>query len=502
MKKLMIITLAVSAISFGCTTEPEHNHDDGGHDHGPELEAIAYTVWTEKTELFVEFKPLVVGQTSTFAAHFSNMADFKAFEEGQVIVSLIKGEHGIRHTVEAPSSPGIFRPAVRPKEVGVYQLVFHIQTAEVTDRIVIDNVVVYQTNADAIAANPAEPEGNEISFLKEQAWKIDFAIAQAKRQNIHQVIKTAGQIEAMQGDEIMIIANTNGVVVFNGTSAQIGSEVTSKQLLFTLSGAGTTEDNIESKFAIAKAEYEKAKADYDRGQELLKEKITSQKAFDELEVKYRVAKTVYHNIVNNYSSGGKQVKAPFDGYIKDILVAEGQYVKSGESLAVITKNQKLIIKADVSQKYFAQLPSISSANFKLAYDPTIFSLEDFNGRLLSYGKNAGINAGYLPVYFEIDNKGELLSGSFVEVFLKTEPVENTVVIPWSAVMEDYENYYVYVQVSGESFEKRDVKLGINDGIQVQVLSGVSEGEWVVTTGAYQVKMASMSSTIPAHGHSH
>jgi cobalt-zinc-cadmium efflux system membrane fusion protein len=219
-------------------------------------------------------------------------------------------------------------------------------------------------------------------------------------------------------------------------------------------------------------------------------------------VKYRVAKTVYHNIVNNYSSGGKQVKAPFDGYIKDILVAEGQYVKSGESLAVITKNQKLIIKADVSQKYFAQLPSISSANFKLAYDPTIFSLEDFNGRLLSYGKNAGINAGYLPVYFEIDNKGELLSGSFVEVFLKTEPVENTVVIPWSAVMEDYENYYVYVQVSGESFEKRDVKLGINDGIQVQVLSGVSEGEWVVTTGAYQVKMASMSSTIPAHGHSH
>ena len=69
-------------------------------------------------------------------------------------------------------------------------------------------------------------------------------------------------------------------------------------------------------------------------------------------------------------------------------------------------------------------------------------------------------------------------------------------------MQDYSLNYVYVQTSGESFEKREVKLGVDDGVNVQILSGISEGDWVVTKGAYQIKMASMSSTIPAHGHEH
>ncbi len=169
---------------------------------------------------------------------------------------------------------------------------------------------------------------------------------------------------------------------------------------------------------------------------------------------------------------------------------------------MITQNKKLIIHADVSQKYFAELPQISSANFKTAYDPVVYSIDDFNGKILSYGKTVGNKANYLPVYFEIDNKGKLLSGSFVEVFLKTIPVENALVIPQQAIMEDYENHYVFVQTAGESFEKRNVKIGISDGMLAQILSGVNEGEWVVTKGAYQVKMASMSSAIPAHGHSH
>jgi multidrug efflux pump subunit AcrA (membrane-fusion protein) len=59
-----------------------------------------------------------------------------------------------------------------------------------------------------------------------------------------------------------------------------------------------------------------------------------------------------------------------------------------------------------------------------------------------------------------------------------------------------------VQLGGETFEKRDLTLGIRDGDWVQVLSGVKEGERVVTKGAYAVKLASMSSAIPAHGHAH
>lgn len=58
----------------------------------------------KNTELFVEFPVLVVGQTSRFAAHFTEMDQHQAVKEGSVTVSLIKAGKGIRHTVEAPSS--------------------------------------------------------------------------------------------------------------------------------------------------------------------------------------------------------------------------------------------------------------------------------------------------------------------------------------------------------------------------------------------------------------
>ncbi|MCB0642999.1 MAG: efflux RND transporter periplasmic adaptor subunit, partial [Phaeodactylibacter sp.] len=158
--------------------------------------------------------------------------------------------------------------------------------------------------------------------------------------------------------------------------------------------------------------------------------------------------------------------------------------------------------AEVSQKYLPQLKQLQSANFKTAYQEEVQSLEDYNGRLVTYGKVLEPGSTFVPVLFELDNLGELLPGSFVELYLLTKPTKNALVVPKSAVMQDYDLYYVYVETGGESFEKRPVSLGVSDGFKIQVLSGLSEGEWVVTQGAYQIKMASMSSTIPAHGHSH
>ena len=70
------------------------------------------------------------------------------------------------------------------------------------------------------------------------------------------------------------------------------------------------------------------------------------------------------------------------------------------------------------------------------------------------------------------------------------------------VVEEDGRPIAFVQVSGETFEKRDLELGIRDGNLIQVLSGVAEGERVVTKGAYAVRLASVSSAIPAHGHVH
>jgi membrane fusion protein, heavy metal efflux system len=88
------------------------------------------------------------------------------------------------------------------------------------------------------------------------------------------------------------------------------------------------------------------------------------------------------------------------------------------------------------------------------------------------------------------------------VYLMTSSITDALVVPSSALVEEQGVFYLYVQTGGESFQKREVKTGVSDGINVQILSGVSEGERVVTKGAFQIKLSSASGALPAHGHEH
>jgi hypothetical protein len=90
----------------------------------------------------------------------------------------------------------------------------------------------------------------------------------------------------------------------------------------------------------------------------------------------------------------------------------------------------------------------------------------------------------------------------VELALYTNSIKEAITIPRSALIEEYGSYFAMVQLTGESFEKRLVKPGLDNGDTVQIIDGIELGEMVVTEGAYQIKMASMASSIPAHGHTH
>ena len=74
-----------------------------------EPDPLSVTRWTDKTELFAEYPPLVVGGTSRFAIHLTRLDSFKALTEGNVEVRL-QGGAGQPEVfrVDAPSRPGIF----------------------------------------------------------------------------------------------------------------------------------------------------------------------------------------------------------------------------------------------------------------------------------------------------------------------------------------------------------------------------------------------------------
>ncbi len=75
-------------------------------------------------------------------------------------------------------------------------------------------------------------------------------------------------------------------------------------------------------------------------------------------------------------------------------------------------------------------------------------------------------------------------------------------IPESAIVEDGGRPVAFVQTGGESFERRPLRLGNRAAGVVHVLEGIEPGERVVHRGAYLVRLAAMSSSVPAHGHVH
>ena len=510
MNKAIISFIIVAGLLAGCKDD-NHKHGDAEHGHlhgdevytGAELEPLAYTLYTDKSELFVEFKPLIVGETSKFAAHFTQLGEnFKAVTEGSVTVSLTGGGTPLTDKAEEPSSPGIFRLALNPENPGTYQLVFDIQTQEFSDKITIANITVYPDTQTALVNQQEQTIGEEIVYLKEQAWKIDFANREVKRQSFTEIIKTTGQVLSAPGDETTIIAKSKGIITFGNNKKLIGSAVNSGETLFIISGAGLTEGNVDTKYKEAKNNYEKNKIDFERAKELVKDNVISQKYFQETQLRYKNAQTTFNTIETNYTAGGHKIMSPIQGYIKKVMIREGEHVEIGQPIAIVSQNRKLILKAELPQKYFSKLNSISSANFITAHDSKIYSTDSLNGKLVSYGKSADDNAYYIPVNFEIDNNGEIIPGSFVEVLLKTTVIKDALVIPYSAFIEEQENFFAYVQTSGEGFQKRELKIGVNDGMNVQVLAGIKEGERVVTKGAYQIKLATMSGKMPAHGHEH
>ncbi len=500
------IIVLLSLLVFSCQSTEDHGHphdEEGGHSHASAGKpSVDFTVWTDQTELFVEFPALIVGETSRFAAHFTVLNGHQPVREGSVTVSLIKGKKGLRHKVDAPSSPGIFMPSLQPKEAGVYQLVFELKTPAYSDRIVLNDIPVFASLEETEKALGGEEEnGNAITFLKEQAWKMEFQTAPVLKKKVFQTIPTSGVWKVAPSDYQTLVAPSTGQVSFSSGVLTEGSGVKKGQVLMTISSAGLTTNNLSAEIQKAKADYEQAKSEYERKMELYESKIVPKAEFEQVEQKYRVAKTNYETLSSGYSAGGKQITAPMDGFIKSIQGVNGGFANQGDALVTVTSHKSSLLEVQVSPKYSAELQNIQNIWYQ-SKQGKWSSLNEQGGKILSVGKEVEADQPLISVYAEVNEGVEMPEGSFTEVQLAVGSGDEGLAVPTGCLMEDYGNYSVIVQLSGESFERRNVTLGKRNGSEVEIINGLAEGEEVVTKGAYQVKMASMSGQAPAHGHAH
>lgn len=339
---------------------------------------------------------------------------------------------------------------------------------------------------------------NEIVFTTEQAKAIGLETITVKPDMFYEVIKTSGQILSAPGDEVVVSATANGIVTLDRNSLAEGLSIKRGEPLLTISSQNLPDGDPGVR---ANATYAIAEKEFKRAESLIEDKLISEKEYNEAKLNYENAKVSYQSYSRNRAGGGAVISSSLNGFIKAKLVNEGEYVQVGQPLFRITQNRKLQLRGDVSERYYKSLENITSANFRTPYDSRIYELAELEGQLISYGKSAGNEGFYIPVNFEFNNVGDIIAGSYVEVFLLGKSRPDVISIPVSALVESQGLFFVYIQVNEDDYRKQEVKTGASDGKNIEILSGLKAGDKVVVKGAYHIKLAAASGSIPL-GHTH
>jgi len=466
---------------------------------------IQYTAYSKDFELFAEADPFVAGESANILSHFTLLESFGPLDSATVTVRLAAGGQEITQILNEQTRRGIYSFDIVPSAAGSGMLTFEIKTGDGTYAVEIPGITVYSNveTAHEAAEQGVLSSANTIVFTKEQSWKIEFSTASPVIEPFGQVIKATARIESAPGDEFMVSAKTNGIVsVGSGTFAE-GMAVSAGQTLCTVTGSGLADNNSSVRYTEAKNNFDKARADYERSSKLAVNKIVSEKDLLSAKTEYDNARAVYESLRSNFSTSGQNVTSPATGFVRQIFVRNGEYVEAGQPVFVVSRNKSLILRAEVQQKYASMLSSITSANIHDIAENKSFTLEQLNGKIVSYGRAANSDNYLIPVTVQVDNSEGFVPGAFVEIYLKTKTTDQAMTVPLSSVLEEQGKYFVLVQITPELFEKREVRLGVNDGIKAEIVQGLTATERVVTRGAVLVKLSQASGALDPHaGHVH
>ena len=503
----------VATFLAACNQQNKAEADHEGHDHETEAAPsgeheepkFQYTAYSNDFELFAEADAFVAGETANVLSHFSVLPDFKAVENGTIkLVLTVNGKETVQ-TLEKPTRKGIYSFDIKPETSGSGSLKFEITNEKGSFEVLVPEITVFANHDEAHEAGDAVviSRTNATVFTKEQSWKVDFSTGFPIIGPFGEVIKTTALVQPAQGNEVVVSARTAGIVHISANNLLEGKEVSNGQALLSIKGSNMADNNISVRFAEAKNNFEKAIADYERAQELAKDKIVSEKDLIAAKNQYENSKAVYENLNSNFSAAGQTVISPMSGFIKQVFIKNGAYIEAGQPLVTVSQNRTLTLSADLPMKYAAVLGMVQSANLRSPNDNHTFTLEELNGKVLAYGKSAGAGSYLVPITLQIDNTGGFIPGSFVEVYLKTMTNSEALTVPVSSLLEEQGSFFVWVQVNPELFEKREVSTGKTDGVKVEIVKGLLSDERIVTRGAMLIKLAQATGTLDAHsGHVH
>jgi RND family efflux transporter MFP subunit len=256
---------------------------------------------------------------------------------------------------------------------------------------------------------------------------------------------------------------------------------------------------------------ELATRDRERAERLVKAGASPQKRLDEakaVEAQARARQSAAEAQIAQYNAartgtGGANasglfiLRSPITGAIASRQATTGANVSAGTTLFEVADVSQVHVAGRIPEAQAAQATRITGAEIEVAGREPI----PIQGRAITLGKVLDPETRTLPIVFAFDNRPlRLPLGQSAFLRLLMDETASKPVVPVSAVVDDAGR--PIVQTGGESFERRPVTLGARQGDMVQVLEGIKPGERIVSKGAHLVRLASLSTQVPAHGHVH
>jgi len=255
-----------------------------------------------------------------------------------------------------------------------------------------------------------------------------------------------------------------------------GDAVKSGQLLATLN---LTE--IKSQVQQAQIGLEKAKRDFLRAGNLYRDSVATLEQYQNSKTAYDVAQQQYNQL--NFNRDFAEIRANKSGFVLRKLANDGQVVGPGTPILQINgaNNASWILKVALSDRDWASVQVGDSADVLVES----FSNQFFSGKVVKKSEGVDPVTGTLWVNLSANNvpRNHLASGLFGKTIIHVQTHQSTWKVPYDALMDgDDEEGFLFVSNDLTTAQKVKVKLGKLENGQINILSGLENIKYVITSG--------------------
>jgi len=451
----------------------------------------------------------------------------------------------VRVPVRAPTRPGIYLTEVVLPVPGSWTWTLGLAG----DRPELPAVQVHPDLASAQQAATGWPETEgRVVMLKEQQWPVRLRAEAAAIRVLREQIRVAARVGSVPGQASRVLAPWSGRLQepaarsMAGLGTRVAGGEPLARLRIPLLGAdrATWEDaRLQRHIALtqavagsarAAADLEAARAGvavarsaFGRVRELHSRGARSERELEE--ARYRLESALaaeqaaagslraWTQAAEELARGGSEdedlsappeveleILAPCDGTIVEVLHAPGEWVEEGAPLFRILDDSVLRVALRIPERDVLRLEEAPQAFLRHPLDGSVLELPGQAGRRLVVAPEIDGVTRSAEVVFETPNPGWLRVGMTLDAELATGAPRRTLAVPSTALVDEDGASVVYVQVAGETFDRRVVRTGLRADGLVEIVEGLEEGERIVVQGAAIVRLVSLTGAIPAHSH--